>query len=224
MADVADQDIQANTREFKQQTPNTYKWALGASGVVAVATTAALSVAPEVAGYALAGLMFFILLMFIVVNLEIGTTAVADTNPLARNAQLQVKVLSWFATIALIVGVTSIISSVLLGWPLAISLAQDTTSKKFLDSIKRYDLPKSTIERMAAGMWQEKSQRDNSVVYTFTEASFTSQFLTLLDDKRHVTLRIPTRGGMVEWSINDRLKDCDDQYCWGDVTQATMFK
>jgi hypothetical protein len=53
--------------------------------------------------------------------------------------------------------------------------------------------------------------------------SFNPQFLTLSDDKRHVTLRVPTRGGMLEWSINDRLKDCDDQYCWGDVTQATMF-
>ncbi|MGY4378891.1 hypothetical protein ACVWZ3_006530 [Bradyrhizobium sp. i1.3.6] len=76
MADVANQ-------QFKEQTPNTYKWALGASGVVAVATTAALSIAPEVAGYAMAGLMFFILLMFIVVNLEIGTTA--NANPLAQN-------------------------------------------------------------------------------------------------------------------------------------------
>src|SRR3954468_12069287 len=147
MADVANQ-------QFKEQTPNTYKWALGASGVVAVATTAALSIAPEVAGYAMAGLMFFILLMFIVVNLEIGTTA--NANPLAQNARLQVKVLSWFATVALILGATSIMSSILLGWPLQISIAQDTGSKKYLDSIKRYDLPKSTIERIAAGVWQER--------------------------------------------------------------------
>ncbi|MCP3387398.1 hypothetical protein NLM27_01205 [Bradyrhizobium sp. CCGB12] len=198
--------------------------ALGASGVVAVATTAALSVVPEVAGYALASLMFFILLMFIVVNLEIGTAAVAETNPLARNAQLQVKVLSWFATIALILGATSIMSSILLGWPLAISISQDTTSKKFLDSIKRYDLPKSSIERMAGGIWQEKLLRDNSILYTYTETSFTPQFLTLWDDKRNVTVRVPTRGGMLEWSINEKFKDCDGQYCWGDVNQATMFR
>ncbi|MET4201343.1 hypothetical protein [Bradyrhizobium sp. LA6.12] len=215
MADVANQ-------QFKEQTPNTYKWALGASGVVAVATTAALSIAPEVAGYAMAGLMFFILLMFIVVNLEIGTTA--NANPLAQNAQLQVKVLSWFATVALILGATSIMSSILLGWPLQISIAQDTGSKKYLDSIKRYDLPKSTIERIAAGVWQERLLRDNSVLYTYTETSFTPHFLTLWDDKRNVTVRIPTRGGMLEWSINDKFKDCDGEYCWGDVNQATMFR
>lgn len=215
MADVANQ-------QFKEQTPNTYKWALGASGVVAVATTAALSIAPEVAGYAMAGLMFFILLMFIVVNLEIGTTA--NANPLAQNAQLQVKVLSWFATVALILGATSIMSSILLGWPLQISIAQDTGSKKYLDSIKRYDLPKSTIERIAAGVWQERLLRDNSVLYTYTETSFTPHFLTLWDDKRNVTVRIPTRGGMLEWSINDKSKDCDGEYCWGDVNQATMFR
>lgn len=224
MAGVADQNIQANAQQFKEQTPNTYKWALGASGVVAVATTAALSIAPEVAGYAMAGLMFFILLMFIVVNLEIGTTAIADTNPLAQNAQLQVKVLSWFATVALILGATSIMSSILLGWPLQISIAQDTGSKKFLDSIKRYDLPKSTIERMAGGVWQEKLQRDNSILYTYTETNFTPQFLTLWDEKRRVTVRVPTRGGMLEWSINDGFKDCDGQYCWGDVNHATMFR
>jgi hypothetical protein len=222
MANAAEQNVQANNQEFRQETPNTYKWALGASGLVAVATTAVLSIAPEVAGYALAGLMFFILLMFIVVNLEIGTAA--NTNPLAQNAQLQVKVLSWFATIALIVGAASMMSSILVGWPLEVSMTQDTNSKKFLDSIKRYNLPQSTIERMTGGTWQEKSQRDNSIIHTFTETSFTPQFLTLLDSKRHVTLRIPTRGGMLEWSINDRLKDCDDQYCWGDVNQATMFR
>ncbi|MET3991032.1 hypothetical protein ABIB94_001446 [Bradyrhizobium sp. JR7.2] len=215
MADVANQ-------QFKEQTPNTYKWALGASGVVAVATTAALSIAPEVAGYAMAGLMFFILLMFIVVNLEIGTTA--NANPLAQNARLQVKVLSWFATVALILGATSIMSSILLGWPLQISIAQDTGSKKYLDSIKRYDLPKSTIERIAAGVWQERLLRDNSALYTYTETSFTPHFLTLWDDKRNVTVRIPTRGGMLEWSINDKFKDCDGEYCWGDVNQATMFR
>ncbi|PSO21756.1 hypothetical protein [Bradyrhizobium sp. MOS003] len=224
MTSVADQNSQTNMQQFKEQTPNTYKWALGASGLVAVATTAALSIVPEVAGYAMAGLLFFILLMFIVVNLEIGTTTIASTNPLAQNAQLQVKVLSWFATVALILGATSIMSSILFGWPLQISIAEDTGSKKFLDSIKRYDLPKSTIERLPNGVWQEKLLRDNSIMYKYTETNFTPQFLTLWDEKRNVTVRIPTRGGMLEWSINDKFKDCDGQYCWGDVNQATMFR
>lgn len=219
-----DQTFQPNVQAFREQAPNTYKWALAASGLVAVATTAVLSVAPELAGYALVGLMFFILLIFIVINLEIGTAATAGANPLAPNAQLQVKVLSWFATIALIAGATSMMTSMLFGWPLRISMVEDTTSKKYLDSIKRYDLPQSSIERGKNGVWQEKLLRDNSTLYTFAETSFTPQFLTLFDSNRSVTVRIPSRGGMLEWSINEKFKDCDGQYCWGDVNQATMFR
>ena len=217
-------DISSNDKEFRQQTPSTYKWAVGASGLVAAATAVSLTVAPEAAAYALAGLILFILLMFIVVSLEIGTTALANTNPLAQNAQSQVKVLSWFATISLIVGAASIISSILFAWPLPFALVQDTTSKKFLESIKRYDLSKSSIERINNAAWQEKSQRDKSVVYTFVEDSLTAQFLMLSDNERHLKLRVPTRGGMVEWSINEKFKDCDDAYCWGDVGQAIMFR
>jgi hypothetical protein len=56
--DAVNEPRRLNTQESKQETPTTYKWALGAGGLVTVATTAALSVAPEVAGYALAGLIF----------------------------------------------------------------------------------------------------------------------------------------------------------------------
>jgi hypothetical protein len=214
--------VDLDDKKFKEQTPNTYKWAVGTSGLVAAATAVSVSIAPEASGYALACLILFILLMFIVVNFEIGTTTL--TNPLADNARLQVKVLSWFATIALIVGAASIISSILFAWPLPLVLVPDTTSKKFIDSIKRYDLSKSSIERGEKGAWQEKLQRDKSVVHTFVEDTFTAQFLKLSDNERHLKLRVPTRGGMLEWSINERFKDCDDAYCWGDVEQATMFR
>jgi hypothetical protein len=215
-------DVSTDNEKFKQQAPSTYKWAVGASGVVAAATVVSTTVLPEAAGYALSCLILFILLMLIVVNLEIGTTALA--NPLAQNAQLQVKVLSWFAAIALIVGAASIISSILFAWPLPLALVQDTSSKKFLDSIKRYDLSKSSIERVGNGAWQEKLQRDKSIVHKFSEDSFTAQFLLLSDDERHLKLRVPAKGGMVEWSINEKFRDCADAYCWGDVDQATMFR
>jgi hypothetical protein len=217
-------DLSTDDKKFKKQTPGTYKWVAGASGLVTAATAVSLSVAPEAAGYALAGLILFILLMFIVVSLEIGTTALDSTNPLAPNARLQVKVLSWFATIAFIAGAASIICSILFAWPLPLAIVQDTTSKKFIESIKRYDLSRSSIERVDNGAWQEKLQRDKSIVHTFAEDSFTAQFILLSDNERRLKLRIPTRGGMVEWSINEKFKDCDDAYCWGDVEQATMFR
>ena len=87
--------------EFKKQTPEVYKWAMGAGGFVAAATTASLAFKPETAGYSLSGLILFALLIFIVISLEVGTSKLDESNPLAKNAQLQVKVLSWFATVAL---------------------------------------------------------------------------------------------------------------------------
>ena len=217
-------NVNSDNKEFKKQTPSTFKWSVGASGIVAAAAAVSGSVAPEAAGYALAALILFILLMIIVVNLEIGTAARASASPLAQNAQLQVKVLSWFATVALIVGAASIISSFLFAWPLPLAIVQDTTSKKFLKSIKRYDLERSSIERVDGGAWQEKSQKDKSIVYKFTEDGLTAHFLTLSDNDRRLKLRVPTRGGMVEWSVNEKFKDCDDAYCWGDVGHATMFR
>jgi hypothetical protein len=217
-------DVISNDEEFKQQTPSIYKWAVGTSGLATAASAVSSSVAPETAGYALAGLVIFTLLMFIAANFEIGTTAVTNTNPLAQNARLQVKVLSWFATVAFIVGAASVISSLIFAWPLPLAIVQDTTSKKFLESIKRYDLSKTSIDRVDNGVWQEKLQKDKSIIHTFAEDGFTAQFLMLWDNERHLKLRVPTRGGMVEWSINEKFKDCDDEYCWGDVGQAIMFR
>jgi hypothetical protein len=136
MANASEDNPGPSDEAFKRETPSTYKWALGTSGLVAMATTAALSVKPEVAGQALAGLILFILLMFVVVSFETGTTAIADTNPLVKNAQRQAMVLSWFATIALVLGAASIMSSIFVRWPLDISFVEDTTSKKFLNSIR----------------------------------------------------------------------------------------
>jgi hypothetical protein len=208
--------------EFKKETPSTYKWAMGASGLVAVATATTLTLKPETAGYAITGLILFILLIFIVINLEVGTTP--QSNPLAENAQLQVKVLSWFATIAFIIGAAAVMSSMLMRWPLDMTLYEDKTTQRYIGSIKRYDLPWSTIERVGMGKWQEKLHRDNSVLHSFIEDNFTAQFLYLKDNERNLELRVPTQGGMLEWSVNERFKDCDLEYCWGDVEQATMFR
>ena len=226
MTDNGDQSARTDNSNFREQTPNTYKWATGASGLVGVATAVAVSVAPEVAGYTLTGLVLFILLIFIVVNLEIGTTAGPAANDYTATARFQVKVLSWFATIAFIVGAASIMSSMLIHWPLQMEFVPDTTSEKYLNSIQRYDMSQSTIERNkeSKGQWKETSRRDNSVLHTLGQMSFDADFLTLADEKRHLVLRVPTRGGMLEWSINERFKDCDNQYCWGDVTQAKMFR
>ena len=62
-------------KEFERQTPGTYKWAMGAGGLVVAATTAALAFKPETAGYSLSGLILFILLIFVVISLEMGTAA-----------------------------------------------------------------------------------------------------------------------------------------------------
>jgi len=37
-------------------------------------------------------------------------------------------------------------------------------------------------------------------------------------------IRIPTQGGMLEWSRNDKFNQCDTEYCWGDVAQGTMIR
>ncbi len=134
------------------------------------------------------------------------------------------KVLSWFATISFIVGAIAIMSSMLLSWPLDIKFNEDKTTQKYLRSIKRYDLTESTIEYVAEDKWQEKRRRDNFVLYSFTEHSFTAQFLYLKDNERNLMLRVPTQGGMLEWSVNDGFRNCYQEYCWGDLEQATMFR
>jgi hypothetical protein len=206
---------------FRQQTPGVYKWAMGAGGLVAAATTAALSFKPETAGYSLSGLILFILLIFVVISLEMGTAKFDESNPIASNARLQVAVLSWFATIALVLGALAIITSILFRWPLDMSLSEDTTTKKYLASIKQYDLPTTYIERSTGG-WVEKLERDKSVLHSFTEDRFTPEFILLSDNQRNVKIRIPTQGGMTQWSLNEKFNNCEDEYCWGDVGPAKM--
>ena len=209
--------------EFKLQTPGAYKWAVGAGGLVVAATTAALSFKPETAGYSLSGLVLFILLIFVVISLEMGTGKLEGSSPLARNARVQVTVLSWFATIAIIVGATAIVSSILTRWPLDMSLNENTRTDGYLASIRRYDLPSSFLERGGPG-WEEKSKKDKSVKYSFSEELFTPEFLLLSDTERGMKIRVPTQGGMLEWSRNDKFNNCDTEYCWGDVAQAMMIR
>jgi hypothetical protein len=214
-------DIRLPTKEFERQTPATYKWAMGAGGLAGAATTAALAFKPETAGYSLSALILFILLIFVVISLEMGTAAPKELSPLAKNARVQVTLLSWFATIALLIGASTIISSILVRWPLDMSLNENKTTNSYLASIKGYDLPSSFFERGGPG-WEEKSAKDKSVKYRFTEDRFTPEFLLLTDDERKLKIRIPTQGGMLEWSYNDKFNDCDKEYCWGDVAQGTM--
>src|SRR5262249_38275307 len=134
----------------------------------------------------------------------------------------QVLVLSWFATVALILGAISIMLSILFRWPLDMTFNEDKTTTTYLQSIKHYDLPYSVIERSGPAKWQEKLVKDNSIQYTFSEDRFDAQFLLLSDDQRHLKIRIPTQGGMLEWSLNERFSDCDREYCWGDVAHAVM--
>ncbi|WP_027584924.1 hypothetical protein [Bradyrhizobium sp. Ai1a-2] len=210
--------------EFKKQTPGAYKWAVGAGGLVVAATTAALAFKPETAGYSLSGLVLFILLIFVVISLEMGTEKLEGSSPLAKNARIQVTVLSWFATVAIIVGASAIISSILLRWPLDMSLNEDTRTDSYLASIERYDLPGTFFERGGPG-WEEKSKKDKSVLHSFSEVLFTPEFLLLSDAARdNMKVRIPTQGGMLEWSKNEKFNLCDTEYCWGDVAQGTMIR
>ena len=209
--------------EFKQQTPGAYKWAVGAGGLVVAATTAALAFKPETAGYSLSGLVLFILLIFVVISLEMGTTKLEGSSPLARNARIQVTVLSWFATLAIMVGAAAIIASILVRWPLDMSLNENTKTDSYLASIQRYELPSTFVERGGRG-WEERSKKDKSVQHNFSEELFTPEFLVLSDTERHMKIRIPTQGGMLEWSYNEKFNECDTEYCWGDVAQATMIR
>jgi hypothetical protein len=214
-------DIGLPKMEFERQTPGTYKWAMGAGGLVVAATTAFLAFKPETAGYSLSGLVLFILLIFVVISLEMGTAAPKELSPLAKSARAQVTLLSWFATFALLIGATAIILSILVRWPLDISFNENKTTNSYLASITGYDLPSSFFERGGPG-WEEKYTNDKSVKYSFTEDRFTPQFLYLSDASRNMKFRIPTQGGMLEWSYNDKSKDCYVEYCWGDVAQVTM--
>jgi hypothetical protein len=210
--------------EFKKQTPGAYKWAMGAGGLVAAATTASLALKPETAGYSLSGLVLFTLLIFVVISLEVGTSKPDESNPLAKNAQLQVKVLSWFATVALIMGAAAIMSSMLFMWPLDMALNEDRTTDKYLASIKGYDLQSSFFERRSdkPGAWEEKARRDKTVQHSFMEDRFDPHFLLLSDAERNMKIRIPTQGGMLEWSLNEKFNNCEEEYCWGDVAYAAM--
>jgi hypothetical protein len=213
MAHVDDENEPLRNQEFKQQTPNTYKWALGASGVVAAATPATLSIEPDVAGYALAGLVLFILLMLVVVVLETGTT---DKGP-----TLQVKVLSWFAVVSFILGAGAIMSSIVFKYP--VDLSRDTTSPTFLASIQRFELSDSKIERTGEKGWLQ-SFKDKRPPHNFLEVGFNSEFLSLYDNDRKINIRVPARGGVVQWSLDDlRVKDCTKGYCWADIGPATPY-
>jgi hypothetical protein len=218
---MADED-EALKGEFKAQTPQTYKWATGAAGIVAAAVAAASAIKPETAGYSLAALVLFVLAVFIVISVEAGTTANVQTNPTAKNAQLQVFVLSWFATIAFILGAGALISSMLLQWPLNLSLVEDKSSQKFLDSIKQYDSPYRVVERAGSRKWQERALEDGSIVFSFFELQFDSEFLLLSDDKRGIKIRIPTQGGLMQWSLNEKFDNCSEEYCWGDVREMRL--
>jgi hypothetical protein len=132
-------------------------------------------------------------------------------------------VLSWFATVAIIVGATAIILSILTRWPLDMSLNEDTTTESYRASIVRYNLPMSFIERGGLG-WEEKWKKDKSVRYNFSEDLFDPEFLRLKDAKRGMMIRIPTRGGMLQWSYNNKFNECEREYCWGDSAQATMIR
>jgi hypothetical protein len=103
------------------------------------------------------------------------------------------------------------------------SLNEDKRTDSYLASIERYNLPSSFFERGGPG-WEEKSKKDKSVNYSFSEVLFTPEFLLLSDGERHLKIRIPTQGGMLEWSLNEKFNECDTQYCWGDVAQATMIR
>ena len=95
-------------------------------------------------------------------------------------------------------------------------------TNKYLASIKGYDLPSSFFERLDSGAWEEKTRKDKIVQHAFTEDDFDPQFLLLSDIKRNVKIRIPTQGGMLQWSLNEKFNNCQYEYCWGDVWHATM--
>jgi hypothetical protein len=214
--------------EFRRQTPEVYKWAVGAGGLVIAATTAALAFKPETAGYSLSGLILFILLIIVVINLEMGTAKQDESNSLAKMARMQVTILSCVTTFSIVVGATFITSSILFRWPRDPFPDEDKTTESYLSSIKAYYLlDYSFFERDSPGPgsgWVEKLQANNSTIHTLTVDHFNGDFLTLSDPKRNIKIRIPTQGGMLEWSKNERFTDCDLQYCWGDVGQAKMSR
>jgi hypothetical protein len=209
-----------NYEPFRRETPGTYKWAMGAGGLVTAATTAVLAIKPDTAGYSLSGLILFILLIFIVISLEVGTAKLDKTNPLAKDAQLQVKVMSWFATWALMLGASAIISSIFFHWPLPVTLGEDRTTQKYLDDIIQYDLLTSYIKRgPGERRWEEHSKNGGNLLYSFSEDYLTPRFLVLSDSTREIKVRIPTYGGLLQWSRNDRFDNCiDKEYCWGDTS------
>jgi hypothetical protein len=162
--------------------------------------------------------------VFIVISLEAGTNASVQANPIAKNAQYQVWVLSWFSTIAFILGASALISSMLIQWPISnLSLVEDKTSQKFLDSIKQYDSQYKVIERVGPRSWQERE--GDSIDHSFFEKRFDSQFLLLSDEKRDIKIRIPTQGGLMQWSLNATSDSCGSEgkeYCWGDIREMRL--
>jgi hypothetical protein len=112
-------------------------------------------------------------------------------------------------------------------WPLNLSLLEDKTSQKYIDSINQYAWNYRVIERVPGSsgprrQWQERE--GTWTVYTFFEEQFDSQFLRLWDQDRKVRIRIPTQGGLMQWSVTERSEDCGNQYCWGDVRDVRLRK
>ncbi len=204
--------VQDALKAFPKETPGVYRWSVASVGFIIFAVVITTIVQPDVAGYVSCAVIFMILLIFILFNLE-------KSGP---KAERQLATLSWFASAVLMGSTLLILSSLFWSWPLQISLAQDYDSPKFLARITEYRTVDSSFIRASDNTWKQTFLTDTKKIYSFEQRGLSPDFLLLHDDARKIFVRIPTHGGVAEWSINTNFDNCAHEYCWGDVGRATL--
>jgi hypothetical protein len=209
--DIQREIVQETLKQFPKQTPGVYRWTVAALAFIVFAVVAATITRPESAGYIMCTVVFMILLIFVLFSIEKSQ----------EQANRQFALLSWFSVVALIGGATSIITSLLFGWPLMISLSEDYTSPRFLKHVHEYDMYDSVFSKNQDTQWSEVFQGNNQRRYDFEQRGLSSDYLLLYDPTRKISIRIPAHGGILQWTTSETYEECRNKPCWGDVGRAT---
>lgn len=196
-------------KDFPSQAPGVYKWAVAAVGFVSAVMGIIASL--NLANLALVGIatVFALLLIFVLFCFEKDDI----------NTQWQSRVLSWFASAVLVFISAALISCIFFGWPRKISAAPRLEAARLIENIEAYDLRESSITRKVDDrrVWVEYYRNSDSPVRLFQERRFTSDYILLWDEDRKINIRIPTGGGLAQWTKMEQVERCTTEPCWQDI-------
>lgn len=196
-------------KDFPSQSPGVYRWAVAAVGFVSAVMGVIASF--NLANLALVGMatVFALLLIFVLFCFEKEDI----------NTQWQSRVLSWFASGVLVFISTALISCIFFSWPRKIIAAPRLEAARQVENIEAYDLRESSIARKAGerGVWVEYFRNIDAPTRTFQERRFTTDYILLWDESRQINIRIPTGGGVAQWTKIEPVERCIAEPCWQDI-------